>query len=100
MRITARNSKGLVVNPAERRAMWAGRETVEQVANMMVMDPYPGFAGKYFAMPAQRAPQASTKAPPRRFGWPVSNRSPLICRAAKDRALTFAFIDPAELGTG
>src|SRR5919197_2395260 len=32
--------EGFGVDPAERRAMW--RETVEQVANMLVMDPYPG----------------------------------------------------------
>jgi hypothetical protein len=43
--------------------MW--RETVEQVANKMVMDPYPGFAGD---ARAQRAPQASTKAPPADLG--------------------------------
>src|SRR5438477_10035289 len=31
--------EGFLIDPAERRAMW--RETVEQVANMLVMDPYP-----------------------------------------------------------
>jgi len=29
------------------------RETVEQVANMMVMNPYPGFQGQFFSMPAR-----------------------------------------------
>src|ERR671915_1757352 len=43
--------EGFGVDPAERRAMW--RETVEQVANMMVMNPYPGFQGKYFSMPVR-----------------------------------------------
>src|SRR5262249_59836967 len=43
--------EGFGIDPSERRAMW--RETVEQVANMMVMDPYPGFAGKYFSMPVR-----------------------------------------------
>jgi alkanesulfonate monooxygenase SsuD/methylene tetrahydromethanopterin reductase-like flavin-dependent oxidoreductase (luciferase family) len=43
--------EGFGVDPAERRAMW--RETVEQVANMMAMDPYPGFQGKYFSMPCR-----------------------------------------------
>src|SRR5918911_913690 len=43
--------EGYGINPAERRAMW--REVVEQVANMMVMDPYPGFHGKYFSMPVR-----------------------------------------------
>src|SRR5687768_4019577 len=31
--------EGFGIDPAERRAMW--RETVEQTANMLVMDPYP-----------------------------------------------------------
>src|SRR3977135_304855 len=39
--------EGFGITPAERRAMW--RETVEQVANMLVMDPYPGFEGTYFS---------------------------------------------------
>src|SRR5256885_16511099 len=43
--------EGFGVKPAGRRAMW--RETVEQVANMMVMDPYPGLQGKYFSMPVR-----------------------------------------------
>ncbi|HEY8123242.1 MAG TPA: LLM class flavin-dependent oxidoreductase, partial [Myxococcota bacterium] len=32
--------EGFGINPAERRAMW--RETIEQTANMLAMDPYPG----------------------------------------------------------
>jgi alkanesulfonate monooxygenase SsuD/methylene tetrahydromethanopterin reductase-like flavin-dependent oxidoreductase (luciferase family) len=43
--------EGFGIEADERRAMW--RETVEQVANMMVMDPYPGFQGKYFSMPVR-----------------------------------------------
>src|ERR1043166_4353557 len=43
--------EGFGIKPAERRAMW--RECVEQVANMMVMDPYPGFQGQYFSMPVR-----------------------------------------------
>src|SRR5512140_1485770 len=39
--------EGFGIDPAERRAMW--RETTEQVANMLAMDPYPGHQGKYFA---------------------------------------------------
>ncbi|MGH2633480.1 MAG: LLM class flavin-dependent oxidoreductase, partial [Tepidiformaceae bacterium] len=43
--------EGFNINPGDRRAMW--RETVEQVANMLAMDPYPGFKGKYFSMPVR-----------------------------------------------
>src|SRR5438067_6982494 len=38
--------EGFGITPAERRAMW--RESTEQVANMLVMDPYPRYQGKYF----------------------------------------------------
>src|SRR5215204_5458449 len=38
--------EGFSVDPAERREMW--RETTEQVAKMLAMDPYPGYEGKYF----------------------------------------------------
>jgi len=56
--------------------MW--REAVEQVANMMVIDPYPGFAGKYFAMPARNVLPKPVQKPTRRFGWPVRIGRPFI----------------------
>ncbi len=37
--------------PETKREMW--REVTEQVANMLVMDPYPGYQGKYFSMPCR-----------------------------------------------
>ena len=42
---------GFGVEVAEKRDQW--RESIEQIANMMVMDPYPGFEGKYFSMPCR-----------------------------------------------
>src|SRR4030095_16640914 len=38
-----------MIPPEQRRAMW--QEAVEQVANMLVMEPYPGFQGTYFFIP-------------------------------------------------
>src|ERR1700674_3204301 len=43
--------EGFGVKPDERQAMW--REALEQTANMLVMDPYPGFQGRYFSMPTR-----------------------------------------------
>jgi len=43
--------EGFGIDPAERRAMWL--EATEQVANMLAMDPYPGYEGKYFSMPVR-----------------------------------------------
>src|SRR5213593_1605482 len=68
--------EGFGIDPNERRAMW--RETVEQVANMMVMDPYPGFSGKYFSMPVRNVlPRPVT-------GWPTTTRRSRgsACRSA------------------
>ena len=87
--------EGFGVNPAERRAMW--RETVEQVANMMVMDPYPGFAGKYFAMPARNVLPKPVQKPHPPIWVACSNRETIHLAAQLGiGALTFAFIDPAE----
>jgi alkanesulfonate monooxygenase SsuD/methylene tetrahydromethanopterin reductase-like flavin-dependent oxidoreductase (luciferase family) len=87
--------EGYGVNPAERRAMW--RETVEQVANMMVMEPYPGFTGQYFAMPARNVVPKPVQKPHPPIWVACSNRETIHLAAQLGiGALTFAFIDPAE----
>jgi alkanesulfonate monooxygenase SsuD/methylene tetrahydromethanopterin reductase-like flavin-dependent oxidoreductase (luciferase family) len=42
---------GFRIAAKEKRAM--ALEAAEQIANMMVLEPYPGFEGKYFAMPCR-----------------------------------------------
>ncbi|MFQ5418034.1 MAG: LLM class flavin-dependent oxidoreductase, partial [Myxococcota bacterium] len=42
---------GFHVSVDEKHDQW--RESLEQIANMMVMDPYPGFEGKHFSMPCR-----------------------------------------------
>ena len=75
--------------------MW--RETVEQVANMMAMDPYPGFAGKYFSMPARNVVPKPVQKPHPPLWVACSNRDTIHLAAQLGiGALTFAFIDPAE----
>ena len=87
--------EGYGVKPAERRAMW--RETVEQVANMMVMDPYPGFKGQYFSMPARNVVPKPVQKPHPPIWVACSNRETIHLAAQLGiGALTFAFIDPAE----
>jgi alkanesulfonate monooxygenase SsuD/methylene tetrahydromethanopterin reductase-like flavin-dependent oxidoreductase (luciferase family) len=87
--------EGYGVNAAERRAMW--RETVEQVANMMVMDPYPGFQGQYFSMPARNVVPKPVQKPHPPIWVACSNRETIHLAAQLGiGALTFAFIDPAE----
>ena len=87
--------EGFGITPAERRAMW--RETVEQVANMLVMDPYPGFEGKYFSMPVRNVVPKPVQKPHPPLWVACSNRETIHLAAQLGiGALTFAFIDPAE----
>ena len=87
--------EGFGITPAERRAMW--RETVEQVANMMVMDPYPGFQGKYFSMPVRNVMPKPVQKPHPPLWVACSNRETIHLAAQLGiGALTFAFIDPDE----
>jgi alkanesulfonate monooxygenase SsuD/methylene tetrahydromethanopterin reductase-like flavin-dependent oxidoreductase (luciferase family) len=87
--------EGFGINPAERRAMW--RETIEQVANMMVMDPYPGFQGQYFSMPARNIVPKPVQKPHPPMWVACSNRDTIHLAAQLGLgALTFAFIDPDE----
>jgi alkanesulfonate monooxygenase SsuD/methylene tetrahydromethanopterin reductase-like flavin-dependent oxidoreductase (luciferase family) len=87
--------EGFRIDPAERRAMW--RETVEQVANMLVMDPYPGFEGRYFSMPVRNVVPKPVQKPHPPLWVACSNRETIHLAAQLGLgALTFAFIDPAE----
>ena len=87
--------EGYGVDPAERRAMW--REATEQVANMMAMDPYPGFDGEYFSMPVRNVVPKPVQRPHPPLWVACSNRDTIHLAAQLGiGALTFAFIDPAE----
>ena len=87
--------EGFGINPAERRGMW--RETVEQVANMLVMDPYPGFEGKYFSMPVRNVVPKPVQKPHPPLWVACSNRETIHLAAQLGMgALTFAFINPSE----
>ncbi len=75
-----------------KREMW--RETTEQVSNMLVMDPYPGYQGKYFSMPCRNVlPKPSQKPHPPL--WLACSNRETIHEAARNGmgALTFAFVD-------
>jgi alkanesulfonate monooxygenase SsuD/methylene tetrahydromethanopterin reductase-like flavin-dependent oxidoreductase (luciferase family) len=86
---------GFGVSVAEKRAMW--RETVEQVANMMVMDPYPGYEGRYFTMPCRNVIPKPVQKPHPPLWVACSNRETIHLAARLGLgALTFAFVDPSE----
>ena len=83
---------GFEINPERRRAMW--REALEQVTNMMVMDPYPGFRGEFFSMPARNVVPKPVQKPHPPLWVACSNRETIHLAAQLGiGALTFAFID-------
>jgi len=86
---------GFGVPVDEKRAMW--REAVEQVCNMMAMDPYPGYDGKYFSMPCRNVVPKPVQRPHPPVWVACSNRDTIKLAAKLGiGALTFAFVDPAE----
>lgn len=86
---------GFGIPVEQKREQW--REAVEQCANMMVMDPYPGFQGQYFSMPCRNVVPKPVQRPHPPLWVACSNRETIKLAARLGiGALTFAFVDPAE----
>jgi alkanesulfonate monooxygenase SsuD/methylene tetrahydromethanopterin reductase-like flavin-dependent oxidoreductase (luciferase family) len=86
---------GFGVDVESKREQWM--ESVEQVANMMAMDPYPGYEGKYFSMPCRNVVPKPAQKPHPPIWVACSNRDTIHLAARLGiGALTFAFIDPSE----
>jgi len=86
---------GFDVPVEQKRAMW--RESVEQVCNMMAMDPYPGFEGEFFSMPCRNVVPKPVQRPHPPLWVACSNRDTILMAARCGiGALTFAFVDPSE----
>lgn len=72
-------------------------EATEQIANMLAMDPYPGFKGKYFEMPCRNIVPKPVQRPHPPIWVACSNRETIKMAARLGiGALTFAFVDPLE----
>ncbi|MCB1691434.1 MAG: LLM class flavin-dependent oxidoreductase [Pseudomonadales bacterium] len=72
-------------------------EATEQIANMLAMDPYPGFKGKYFEMPCRNIVPKPVQRPHPPIWVACSNRETIKMAARLGiGALTFAFVDPAD----
>ena len=75
-------------------------EAAEQIANMMVLDPYPGYEGEGFSMPCRNVlPKPLQKPHPPMWMACTSRRT--IETAARNGlgALAFTFVDPEEART-
>ncbi|MGB2179418.1 LLM class flavin-dependent oxidoreductase [Neptunomonas phycophila] len=72
-------------------------EAIEQIANMMAMEPYPGFKGKHFSMPARNIVPKPLQKPHPPF-WLACSARPTILEAAKKGmgALCFSFLEASE----
>jgi alkanesulfonate monooxygenase SsuD/methylene tetrahydromethanopterin reductase-like flavin-dependent oxidoreductase (luciferase family) len=87
--------EGFGVPVEAKREMWL--EALEQTANMMAMEPYPGFEGKYFSMPCRNVVPKPVQKPHPPLWVACSTRETIHLAARLGiGALTFAFVDPAE----
>ncbi len=86
---------GYGVAVEDKRAAW--HEAVEQCTNMLAMDPYPGFSGKFFSMPCRNFVPKPAQRPHPPLWVACSSRETIKLAARLGiGALTFAFVDPAE----
>ena len=86
---------GFGIPVADKRKIFL--ESTEQIANMMAMDPYPGYQGQYFEMPCRNVVPKPVQKPHPPI-WVACSQRETIRMAARlgIGALTFAFVDPLE----
>lgn len=72
-------------------------EAAEQICNMMVLTPYPGFEGEGFSMPCRNVLPKPLQQPHPKLWMACTNRDTIKVAAQNGiGALAFSFIDPAE----
>ncbi len=87
--------RGFNISAREKRAM--SLEAAEQIANMMAMDPYPGFKGQYFEMPCRNVLPKPVQKPHPPMWMACTNRATIETAARNGLgALAFSFVDPDE----
>jgi alkanesulfonate monooxygenase SsuD/methylene tetrahydromethanopterin reductase-like flavin-dependent oxidoreductase (luciferase family) len=86
---------GFKIPAKEKRAM--ALEAAEQIANMMVLEPYPGFEGRYFSLPCRNVIPKPHQKPHPPMWMACTNRDTIRVAARHGLgALAFAFVDPDE----
>jgi alkanesulfonate monooxygenase SsuD/methylene tetrahydromethanopterin reductase-like flavin-dependent oxidoreductase (luciferase family) len=89
---------GFGIKAKEKRAM--ALEAAEQIANMMVFEPYPGFEGKYFTMPCRNVLPKPVQKPHPPMWMACTNRDTIKVAASLGLgALAFSFLNPEEART-
>ncbi|MAE94416.1 MAG: LLM class flavin-dependent oxidoreductase [Deltaproteobacteria bacterium] len=75
-------------------------EAAEQIANMMVMEPYPGYEGEGFSMPCRNVLPKPLQKPHPPMWLACTNRKTIETAARNGLgALAFTFVDPEEAKT-
>ncbi len=86
---------GFHIPAREKRTM--ALEAAEQIADMMVMSPYPGYEGKSFRMPCRNVLPKPLQKPHPPMWMACTNRDTIRVAASKGLgALAFSFVDPDE----
>ena len=89
---------GFCIPAKEKRAM--AIEAAEQIANMMVLTPYPGYEGKSFSMPCRNVVPKPVQKPHPPMWMACTNRETIkIAASLGVGALAFSFLDPEEART-
>jgi alkanesulfonate monooxygenase SsuD/methylene tetrahydromethanopterin reductase-like flavin-dependent oxidoreductase (luciferase family) len=85
--------------PAKRKREMS-LEAAEQIANMMVMDPYPGYEGEGFSFPCRNVIPKPIQKPHPPMWLACTNRRTIETAARNGLgALAFTFVDPEEAKT-
>lgn len=86
---------GFGIDAKQKREM--SLEAGEQIANMMVLDPYPGFSSEHFSMPCRNVLPKPRQKPHPPMWIACTNRETIKVAARNGLgALAFSFIDPDE----
>ena len=89
---------GFDIPARQKRAM--AIEAAEQIANMMVMTPYPGFEGEHFSMPCRNVLPKPLQTPHPPMWMACTNRDTIkIAASLGVGALAFSFLDREEAKT-
>jgi alkanesulfonate monooxygenase SsuD/methylene tetrahydromethanopterin reductase-like flavin-dependent oxidoreductase (luciferase family) len=86
---------GFKIPAKEKRAM--AIEAAGEIANMMALEPYPGFEGRYFSMPCRNVVPKPVQQPHPPMWMACTNRDTIrIAASLGVGALAFSFVDPEE----
>src|SRR4051794_26515997 len=89
---------GFDIPAKQKRAM--ALEAAEQIANMMVLDPYPGYTSETFSMPCRNVLPKPRQKPHPPMWMACTNRDTIKVAARNGLgALAFSFVDPDEAKT-